>query len=123
MSNRIELFAILGSLAIAFAIFELIRKGKLQEKYSLLWFGSALVLLVLSCWKNLLEIIANLLGVYYAPSALFLIAAFFGILLALHFTLVISELSEKNKTLAQEVGLLSLKIDLLEKKKQTEETN
>ena len=78
---------------------------------------------MLSCWKNLLEIIANLLGVYYAPSALFLIAAFFGILLALHFTLVISELSEKNKTLAQEVGLLSLKIDLLEKKKQTEETN
>ncbi|MFQ5627977.1 MAG: DUF2304 domain-containing protein [bacterium] len=106
MNSRIELIAILGSVAIAFSIFELIRKGKLQEKYSLLWFGSTIILIVLSIWRDLLERIAAMLGVFYAPSALFLIAVFFGMLLALHFTIVISRLSEQNKKLAQELGLL-----------------
>lgn len=39
---RIQIFAVLGSLAIAAVIFELIRKRKVLEKYSLMWFASRL---------------------------------------------------------------------------------
>ena len=106
MQARIQFFAIAGSLAIAIFIFELIRKRKLQERYSLLWFSSAIILIILSIWRDLLEKTAAFLGVYYAPSALFIIAAFFGMLLALHFTIVISKLSDQNKILAQELSLL-----------------
>ena len=38
MNIRIQIFDILGSLMIAAFIFELIRKRKLLERYSLLWF-------------------------------------------------------------------------------------
>jgi hypothetical protein len=106
MSIRIQIFAVCGSLAIAAFIFELVRKRKLLEKYSLLWFGAAMVLVVLSLWRDLLEKTAAFLGVYYAPSALFIIAAFFAMLMFLHFTVVISRLTEQNKTLAQELGIL-----------------
>ncbi|RME00924.1 MAG: DUF2304 domain-containing protein [Calditrichaeota bacterium] len=106
MQARIQFFAIAGSLTIAIFIFELIRKRKLQERYSLLWFSSAIILIVMSVWRGLLEKTASFLGVYYAPSALFIIAAFFGMLLALHFTIVISKLTEQNKILAQELSLL-----------------
>jgi hypothetical protein len=106
MSIRIQIFAACGSLAIAAFIFELVRKRKLLEKYSLLWFGAAIALLVLSLWRDLLEKTAAFLGVYYAPSALFIIAAFFAMLMFLHFTVVISRLTEQNKTLAQELGIL-----------------
>ncbi|MCG3121272.1 MAG: hypothetical protein ALAOOOJD_04309 [bacterium] len=106
MSIRIQIFAVCGSLAISAFIFELIRKRKMLEKYSLLWFCAAVVLIVLSLWRNLLEKTAALLGVYYAPTALFIIAAFFAMLMFLHFTVVISRLSEQNKNLAQEVGIL-----------------
>jgi len=106
MSIRIQIFAVCGSLAISFFIFELIRKRKMLEKYSLLWFGAAVVLIVLSLWRDLLEKAAAFLGVYYAPSALFIIAAFFAMMMFLHFTVVISRLSEQNKNLAQEVGIL-----------------
>jgi hypothetical protein len=106
MSIRIQIFAVCGSLAIAAFIFELVRKRKLLEKYSLLWFGATVVLVVLSLWRDLLEKTAAFLGVYYAPSALFIIAAFFAMLMFLHFTVVISRLTEQNKTLAQELGIM-----------------
>ncbi len=110
MQMRIQIFAIVGSLIVAAIIFELIRKRKLQEKYSLLWFTAAIILLILSVWRELLEKTAAFLGVYYAPSALFIIAAFFGMLLALHFTLVLSKLTEQNKILAQELSILQEEI-------------
>ncbi|MGH7596766.1 MAG: DUF2304 domain-containing protein [bacterium] len=106
MSIRIQIFAVCGSLGIAAFIFELVRKRKLLEKYSLLWFGAVAALVVLSLWRDLLEKTAAFLGVYYAPSALFIIAAFFAMLMFLHFTVVISRLTEQNKTLAQELGIL-----------------
>lgn len=111
MNQRIQIFAIWGSLIIAFIIFELIRKRKLMEKYALLWFGSAIVLIILSLWRNLLEKMASFLGVYYAPSALFIIVIFCGIILFLHFTIVISKLIEQNKILAQELALLKEKVE------------
>lgn len=106
MNHRIQIFAVFGSLAIAALIFELIRKRKMLEKYSLLWLISAVILFVLSLWRDLLERAAAFLGVYYAPSALFIIAAFCAMAMFLHFTVVISRLTEQNKTLAQELGIV-----------------
>ncbi len=106
MNMRIQIIAIAGSLLIAGFIFELIRKRKLLERYSLLWFGSALVMIVLSVWRGLLDKAAAIMGVYYAPSALFIVALGCGVVLFVHFTIVISGLTEQNKLLAQEVGLL-----------------
>ncbi len=106
MSHRIQIFAVFGSLAITALIFELIRKRKMMEKYSLLWFSSAIILFILSLWHDLLETIAAFLGVYYAPSALFIIAAFCAMAMFLHFTVVISRLTEQNKTLTQELGIM-----------------
>lgn len=116
MNHRIEIFAILGCLFLCFLILELIRKKKLLEKYALLWFASTIVLTMFAVWRDLLEKLASLLGVYYAPSALFLIALFCGLVLVLHFTIVISKLSEQNKILAQTVALLKQKVDLLSNK-------
>ncbi len=120
MAFRIQIFAVLGSLAIAAVIFELIRKRKVLEKYSLLWFASAIILIVLSVWRDLLEKVAAVLGVYYAPSALFIIAAFCAMVMFLHLTVVISQLTEQNKTLVQEVGLLRDMVQQLEKKNKNE---
>jgi len=116
MNHRIEIFAIIGCLFLCFLILELIRKKKLMEKYALLWFASAIFLTTFAVWRNLLEKLAALLGVYYAPSALFLIVLFCGLVLVLHFTIVISRLSEQNKTLAQTVALLKQQVDLLSNK-------
>ncbi len=115
MNYRIQIFAIAGALVAVALIFELIRKRKLLEQYSILWFVSAVILIVLAVWRDLLEVIARVMGVYYAPSALFLIALFLGVILFVHFTLVISKLTRQNVRLAQEVGLLRAELEELKR--------
>ena len=104
--ERIQIFAILASFAVCFVILELVRKRKLMEKYSLIWLLSAVLLIVLSFWREMLEWLADLLGVDYAPTALFIVLSFCGLGLLVHFSIVISKLTEQNKILAQELGLL-----------------
>jgi hypothetical protein len=53
-------------------------------------------------------------GVAYAPSALFLVALGFVLILLLHYSLVISALHDQTKVLAQRVGLLQQQVDELQ---------
>jgi len=102
----IQIVAIIFSLGIFVGIVDLIRRGMLKEQYAILWLISAIVLLILSVWRQLLDKIAQLLGIAYAPSLLFLVAFVFLLLIVLHFSVIISNLSEKNKRLSQEIALL-----------------
>jgi len=102
----VKVLAIAGSAAVLFVVLELIRRGRLKERYALLWLLSGFVMFVLSVSRGLLETISKLIGIYYPPSLLFLIAFVFLLLITLHFSAVISGISEKNKRLAQEVALL-----------------
>ena len=118
---RMSYIAVIGSIFILAFIVELIRKNKLKEKYSLLWLFFGIMFLLLSLFRNVLEIISKFIGVDYAPAALFLtlIIAMFFILL--HYSIVVSELSEKNNTVIQELGLLKFELKEIKKKmKQTD---
>lgn len=111
---RTQIAAIAASIFLIFFIGELIRRKKLKEQYALLWLAAGLVMLLFSLWRDLLNKVAALLGVGYAPALLFLVAMFFGAVLMIHFSVVISDLTEKNKTLAQEIALI--KAELKKKK-------
>ncbi len=87
-------------------VIDLIRRGKLKERYALLWLCASAVLLVFSLSRRLLEYVSHLIGIFYPPSFLFLLAFLFILLITLHFSAVISHLSEQNKRLAQELALL-----------------
>ncbi len=104
--DLLKILAITGSGVLLFVVIELIRRGRLKERYSLLWLLAGVVLLFLSSSRNALEFIARHVGIYYPPSFLFLIAFLFLLLITLHFSVVISGLSEKSKKLAQEIALL-----------------
>lgn len=109
----VKILAIAGSATLLFLVLELIRRGRLKERYSLLWLFSGVVLLVLSSSRSLLEYFSRLIGIYYPPSLLFLIAFVFLLLITLHFSAVISGLSEKNKRLTQEIALLRQAVEEL----------
>jgi hypothetical protein len=102
----LKLSAIAGSMVLLIMVVELIRRGRLKERYSLLWLLAGAVVMLFSLSRGLLEYFSHLFGIFYPPSFLFLIAFFFLLLITLHFSVVISGLSEKNKRLAQEVAML-----------------
>ena len=113
MPTNVQILAIGGSAVLLLIVLELVRRRRLFERYALLWLLSAVVLLSLSVWGGLLETVADTLGVDYPPSALFLIAFGFILLLLLHFSVVISRLSDQTKILAQRLSLAEQRIDAL----------
>ncbi|MBI5561009.1 MAG: DUF2304 domain-containing protein [Deltaproteobacteria bacterium] len=113
--NTIHIVSIIISLALFTVVIDFIRRGLLKEKYSVLWLALISAVMVLSVWKGLLDRIAGLVGVAYPPSLLFLVAFLFVILILLHFSVVISVLTERNKALTQEVALLKEAVMEVEK--------
>jgi hypothetical protein len=106
MDVRIQIVAIVAAGGLIFVLLELVRRRSLLERYALLWLFSAMVLLALAIWRDLLEEVATALGVAYPPNALFLIAFGFVLVLLLHFSLAVSRLTDQTKVLAQRLALL-----------------
>jgi hypothetical protein len=94
---------------------ELVRRRKLKEEYSLLWLGTGVVLFLLSLSRPLLDALASLVGVYYPPSALFLVALAFILFMLLHFSTVLTRLTQENKEAAQQIALLRWELEQVRK--------
>jgi hypothetical protein len=105
MDTRIQIVALLATAALLLVVLELVRRRKLAERYALMWLASGTVLLALAAWAGLLEEIAGAIGIAYAPSALFVIAFGFILLLLLHFSVAVSRLGDQSKVLAQRLAL------------------
>ncbi len=106
MELRLQLVAVVLTVGLLFIVLELVRRRRLLERYALLWLFSAVVLMGLAAWRGLLESVAALMGIYYAPSALFVIAFGFILVLLLHFSIAVSKLADQSKVLAQRLALL-----------------
>jgi hypothetical protein len=110
MDSRIQIVAILGSAVLLLVVLEMVRRRRLQERYALVWLGSALVLLGLAAWRGGLGKVSDLLGIAYPPNALFFVAFAFVLLLLLHFSAVVSRLADQSKVLAQRLALLEERV-------------
>ena len=106
METRIQIVAVVGAGLMLLGVLELVRRRKLLERYALVWLFSAAVMLGLAAWAGLLTTIADAVGIRYPPSALFVIAFGFILLLLLHFSIAVSRLTDQSKVLAQRLALL-----------------
>lgn len=111
LSAKAHLAAVVLSIILVVFILELVRRRRLREEYSLLWLLIGGSMFALALWAPAVTIIAKLVGIYYPPSALFLLGLIFIVILLLHLTTVISRLTENNKNLAQEVALLKERVN------------
>lgn len=119
----IQVIAILFSIAVLTGVIDLIRRRRLKERFALLWLSSAVILIALSVWRDLLHTISRFAGVEYPPALLFFMAFLFLLLIVLHYSVEISDLSEKNKRLAQEIALMKERINKMGSDKSGKEEN
>ena len=115
--TRIQLISILVSLLFLAVTFDFVRRRKIKEEYSLIWFFSGLTMLLFSVFSNLLTYLAELVGIFYAPAVLIPVTVFFGVILCLHFSIVISKHAEDKKKLSQEIALLRYELEQLKQKR------
>jgi len=110
---KMQVIAIVGSILLFLFIIYLIRNKSIKEEYSLLWVFFAAIFIVLSIWREGLEYISQLIGIAYPPTAILLILLMAIFMILIQFSIIISKLSDGNKSLIQEIGLLKHEIEKL----------
>jgi hypothetical protein len=107
----VSIAAAVASFLLLLVVFELIRSRRLRERYALLWLLTGVVLLALSLWRSGLNTIAGWFGVTsYPPAILGGVGALFVLVVLLHYSTVISRLSDQNTILAQRLALLEQRL-------------
>jgi hypothetical protein len=117
---RVAVVASIAAVIFLLVIFELIRSRRLQERYAILWLVTGGVILMLSVWRDALRLVAEQIGIAYPPSALFVVGFLFILVVLLHYSTVISELSERNVRLAQDIALVEERLRMHEARTQLE---
>ncbi len=108
----VSILGALASFALVLVVLELIRQRRLQERYAVLWLLTGLVLMALSAWRGGLNTIAGWFGVSgYPPAVLFAVGILFILVVLLHYSTVISRLTDQNTILAQRLALLEAALE------------
>ncbi len=102
-TQRIVLLAL--GLAIVGTTLHLIRKRRLREEYAVLWVASGLAVLVLSFVPGALFTVAGWLHLDHTVLMLLVVFVFLAAIV-MHYSVVISRHSEREKGLSQEMALL-----------------
>lgn len=107
----ISVLVVVVAVLIALTVIYYVRRWRLKEQYSLLWLALSVAMVVPAAAPDLVEWFAARLDVIYAPSILFFLALAFVAVMLFHYSLEISRLSDQNRELAQELGLLRARVD------------
>jgi hypothetical protein len=113
MTDLVQLVSIVVSGGLLVIVIELVRRGRLTEEYSFIWIVCAAALLVLSVWRNLLDLAAATLDVHYPPAVLLLVLTFFVVIVSLYFSVVVSRHRKDIEKLVEELALLDADIRAL----------
>ena len=107
----VNVFIIVVAVLVALTVVYFVRRWRLREQYSLLWLVLAVGMVVPAAAPGLVEWVAAKMDVFYAPSILFFLALAVVAVMLFHYALEISRLSDQNRELAQELGLLRARLD------------
>ena len=105
LTSQTRIVAAIIALAFMLMILELIRRDRLQERYSVIWLLAGLGMLAGAAFPGLLELVADLMGVRDTNVALFSLVLLLLLGLALNFSVLMSRQADQITRLAQELAL------------------
>jgi hypothetical protein len=110
LTTRSRIIAAAAALFFFLLVLELVRRRRLQERYTVLWFVLALGMLAGAIFPTLLELLAKGLGVRDTNIALFALLLLLLLALAFESTVTASRQGERITRLAQENALLRMRV-------------
>jgi hypothetical protein len=105
LTSQTRIVAAVLALFFMLLILDLIRRDRLQERYSVIWFVAGLGMLAGAAFPGLLEFVADLMGVRDTNVALFSLVLLLLLGLALNFSVIMSRQAAQITRLAQERAL------------------
>lgn len=115
LTSQTRIVAAILAIAFMLLILELIRRDRLQERYSVIWFVAGLGMLAGAAFPGLLELLADAMGVRDTNVALFSVVLLLLLGLALNFSVIMSRQAAQITRLAQELALEKAKSDETQK--------
>lgn len=110
LHDRQRLVAIAIAIGVLLFVLELVRRRKLREEYSWVWVSTAILLIVLAVDGDLLVTLSRWIGSASPVSTLFFGALVFLLALVLQFSVRLSRLTHRHRTLAQRLALLEQEV-------------
>lgn len=104
-------FAIIFAIIFFIFILNLVRKNKLDEKYSIIWLFFSVVILLVSIFPSALDDISLFFDVYYPPALLLLFSIIILGAYIVHIILIITKQNKMIIKLTQELALLKENIN------------
>jgi hypothetical protein len=105
LTSQTRILAAIIAIAFMLMILELIRRDRLQERFSVVWFVAGIGMLAGAAFPGLLSGVADLMGVRDTNVALFSIILLLLLGLALNFSVIMSRQAAQITRLAQERAL------------------
>lgn len=117
MSQKLQIIVLLAVITYFWILLQMLKKNRLNLKYTLLWIFSGCLMLVIALFPGLLAIFSEFVGIVEPTNALFAVILFCGIIILMSLTSIISKMNEQIKRLAQTMAMLEKRIRELENKK------
>jgi hypothetical protein len=111
-----RVIAIVFSLAFVLLTVQLIRKHKLREAYALGWLISAFIILILSIFGRIVDIVAAWFSVSYTPTLILVIGLLAALVILLLQSVVLSTQADRIRDLAQYSAILEWRLRQLEER-------
>ena len=107
---------IIGAVGFLLFIVYLMKKGKLEVKYSIIWLAFSLCMILFACFPYTVLVLNDIAGVIDPVNFIFFTQIIFILLILLSVSAVISGFSKKIKQLAQANAILEKRVRELEEK-------
>ena len=109
MPLKLRLLLVGVSLLLILIVIFILRKDRMPIKYSLVWFFSAFIILLLGIIPELFEIISSLIGFITISNMIIGVFILILLIICLSLTIMISTQNKKITLLIQEISLLKEK--------------
>ena len=106
MSILVNIATIFVGVGLISYVMGLIVKKRMSESQSVLWIGIGIVAVILGIFPALIPWIAEMLGIWYAPSILLLVATIGLLLILFRNTIVVSGHADEIHELTIQIALL-----------------
>jgi hypothetical protein len=112
--NSTVVLGLVGSTITLVLLLEMLRRRKLREKYAVFWAVVALATVIVALFPGLLAWSAQQVGVAVPSNLLFFVASMVLLVVSVQHSSELGQLEERSRTLAEEVGLLRMRLSALE---------
>jgi hypothetical protein len=108
--ETVRIFGFICAALALTAMFELIRRQHIKEKYTVLWMLTAIAIVAVAIYPRVIDLIADATGIRSGPNVLLLVGGLVIIVVCVQLSIEVSRLEDRSRALAEEIGLLRLEL-------------